>query len=47
MTASNQSDYAYTFARHTSKTKKLKAMNKKQAKRKLRHRMKRVVVECC
>jgi hypothetical protein len=41
MTSSNQSDFEYTFARHTSSTKKLKKENKKQAKRKLRRKLKK------
>jgi len=41
MTASNQSDFGYTFARQNSFTKKLKKENKKQAKRKLRRKLKK------
>jgi hypothetical protein len=41
MTSSNQSDYGYTYSRHTSATKKLKKENKKQAKRKLRRKLKK------
>jgi hypothetical protein len=41
MTAANNSTYGYTFGRHTSKTKKIKATNKKQEARKLRRRLRK------